>query len=118
MITTAGKLYMLQTRSGKRTGAAAIKIAVDMVYEGLITRNRAISLVKPDHLNQLLHPQFKVRQINPCMPCLANQLVNRIPSRSYTSRASLLLACQRHQVLQLVKYFLLLKESKRPKQLV
>ncbi|MEA2575061.1 MAG: pyruvate, orthophosphate dikinase [Chloroflexia bacterium] len=49
-----GKLYMLQTRSGKRTAAAAVKIAVDMVSEGLISREEAIQRVEPDHVVQLL----------------------------------------------------------------
>lgn len=53
-----GKLYMLQTRSGKRVGPAAVKIAVDMVDEGLATTDQAVQMVKPEHLNQLLHPQF------------------------------------------------------------
>jgi pyruvate,orthophosphate dikinase len=53
-----GKLYMLQTRSGKRTGLAAVKIAVDMVEEGLISKEQALMLVEPDALNQLLHPVF------------------------------------------------------------
>ena len=53
-----GKLYMLQTRSGKRSGAAAVNIAVDMVSERLATVHQAILTVKPEHLNQLLHPQF------------------------------------------------------------
>jgi len=51
-----GSLYMLQTRSGKRTAEAALKIAVDMVEEGLIDRNMAISRVDPSSLEQLLHP--------------------------------------------------------------
>jgi len=50
-------LYLLQTRTGKRTGAAAVKIAVDMVDEGLITRNEALLRVEPESLNQLLHPR-------------------------------------------------------------
>ncbi|MEG0899430.1 MAG: pyruvate, phosphate dikinase [Oscillospiraceae bacterium] len=49
------KLFMLQTRSGKRTAAAAVKIAVDMVREGLITKEEAIMRVDPDSLEQLLH---------------------------------------------------------------
>ena len=53
-----GKLYMLQTRVGKRTAAAAIRIAIDMEKEGLITREEAVSRVNPDQLDQLLHPQF------------------------------------------------------------
>ena len=51
-----GKLWMLQTRSGKRTAKAALKIAVDMANEGLITRNEAISRVDASALDQLLHP--------------------------------------------------------------
>ncbi len=53
-----GKLWMLQTRDGKRTARAAIKIAVDMVEEGLITQQEAVMLVEPDQLDQVLHRQF------------------------------------------------------------
>ena len=52
------KLYMLQTRSGKRTAAAAVKIAVDMVEEGLIDRETAVMRVDPEQIDQLLHPNF------------------------------------------------------------
>ncbi len=55
-----GKLWMLQTRAGKRTATAAIKIAIDMVGEGLITREEAIKRIDPAQLDQLLHPQFDV----------------------------------------------------------
>ena len=51
-----GKLWMLQTRSGKRTAKAALKIAVDMANEGLITREEAVARVEPGALDQLLHP--------------------------------------------------------------
>lgn len=53
-----GKLWMLQTRSGKRTGLAAVRIAVDMVREGLITKEEALMRVQPDQLNQILRPIF------------------------------------------------------------
>jgi pyruvate, orthophosphate dikinase len=54
-----GKLYILQTRNGKRTGHAAIKIATDMVSEGLISKKKAVrDHVEPGHLDQLLHPQI------------------------------------------------------------
>ena len=53
-----GKLYMLQTRNGKRTAQAAIKIAVDMVNQGLCTKEEAIMKVEPSQLDSLLHPQF------------------------------------------------------------
>ncbi len=53
-----GKLYMLQTRNGKRTAAAALKIAVDLVDEGMISETEAILRVEPKQLDSLLHPQF------------------------------------------------------------
>lgn len=53
-----GKLFMLQTRNGKRTAAAALKIAVDMVDEGLLTEKEAVMRVDPKQLDALLHPQF------------------------------------------------------------
>src|SRR5262249_26905530 len=55
-----GKLWMLQTRNGKRTGFAGVRFAVDMVHEGLITQNEALSAgrIPPDDLNQLLQPIF------------------------------------------------------------
>jgi pyruvate,orthophosphate dikinase len=52
----AGKLYLLQTRTGQRTGSAAVKIAVDMVNEGLIQKEEAITRVTPAHIDQCLHP--------------------------------------------------------------
>ena len=56
-----GTLFMLQTRSGKRTAAAAVKIAIDMMKEGLITEKEAICRVDPKSLDQLLHPQFDTK---------------------------------------------------------
>ena len=53
-----GKLFMLQTRNGKRTAKAALKIAVDLVNEGLITKEEAVLKVEPKQLDQLLHPMF------------------------------------------------------------
>lgn len=52
-------LFMLQTRNGKRTGQAALKVALDMVEEGLVTKQQAINMVEPRHLEQLLHPEFE-----------------------------------------------------------
>ncbi|MBL7070593.1 MAG: pyruvate, phosphate dikinase [Candidatus Omnitrophica bacterium] len=57
-----GKLWMLQTRTGKRTGMAAIKIAVDMVNEGFISEDVALSRVDPEQLNQLLRPIFDLAE--------------------------------------------------------
>ncbi len=55
-----GQLYILQTRTGKRTGTAALRIAVDLVQEGLIAEEDAVrDMVHPSHLDQLLHPAFK-----------------------------------------------------------
>ena len=59
-----GKLYMLQTRSGKRTGAAAIKIAVDLVNEGMITKEEAVMRVDVSQLDQLLHKTFDRNKID------------------------------------------------------
>ena len=53
-----GKLYMLQTRNGKRTATAAIKIACDLVDEGMISKEEAVCMVDPKQLDALLHPQF------------------------------------------------------------
>jgi pyruvate,orthophosphate dikinase len=53
-----GRLWMLQTRSGKRTAQAAIKIAVDMAREGLINRDEAVLRVEPGHIDMMLHPRF------------------------------------------------------------
>ncbi|HEY5984440.1 MAG TPA: pyruvate, phosphate dikinase [Anaerolineales bacterium] len=53
-----GKLWMLQTRNGKRTAKAAVKIAVDMANDGLITREEAVGRVTPDQVDALLHPRF------------------------------------------------------------
>src|ERR1700684_4583643 len=53
-----GKLYMLQTRNGKRTGPAAVRVAVEMVEEGMITKKEAVLRVAPKQLEQMLHPVF------------------------------------------------------------
>jgi pyruvate,orthophosphate dikinase len=57
-----GKLWMLQTRSGKRTGLAALRIAVDMVRQGLISKEQALLRVEPDQLNQVLRPIFDTQE--------------------------------------------------------
>ncbi|MEK6208400.1 MAG: pyruvate, phosphate dikinase [Chloroflexota bacterium] len=59
-----GKLYMLQTRSAKRTAAAAVKIATDMVKEGLITKDEAIQRVDPAQVEQLLLPRFDQKEVD------------------------------------------------------
>ena len=59
-----GKLWMLQTRSGKRTGAAMVKIAMDMLKEGMITEKEALLRVEPNRLDELLHPVFEKTAIS------------------------------------------------------
>ena len=58
-----GKLYMLQTRNGKRTAKAALKIAVDLVGEGLITEKEALMMIDPKQLDALLHPQIEAKSL-------------------------------------------------------
>ncbi|MBQ1303453.1 MAG: pyruvate, phosphate dikinase [Erysipelotrichaceae bacterium] len=58
-----GKLFMLQTRNGKRTGAAALKIACDLVDEGMIDEREAVLRVEPQQLDSLLHPQFDAAEL-------------------------------------------------------
>jgi len=62
------KLYILQTRSGKRTAHAALKIAVDMVHEGLITKEDAVMMVGTEHLDNLLHPTFDQDELKHLKP--------------------------------------------------
>ncbi|MEG0977599.1 MAG: PEP/pyruvate-binding domain-containing protein, partial [Bacilli bacterium] len=54
-----GRLFFLQTRNGKRTAASAINVAVDLVEEGLLTKEEAIMRIEPKQLDQLLHPKFE-----------------------------------------------------------
>ena len=63
-----GKLYMLQTRNGKRTAAAAIKIAVDLVNEGMINKEEALLMLEPKQLDALLHPQFDAKALKAATP--------------------------------------------------
>ncbi|MDD6204710.1 MAG: pyruvate, phosphate dikinase [Firmicutes bacterium] len=63
-----GKLYMLQTRNGKRTAAAAIKIAVDLVNEGMISKEDAVLSIDPKQLDALLHPQFDAKSLKAAKP--------------------------------------------------
>ena len=63
-----GKLYMLQTRNGKRTAAAALKIACDLVDEGMIDEKKAVSMIDPRNLDALLHPQFDPTALKAATP--------------------------------------------------
>jgi len=62
------KLYMLQTRNGKRTAAAALKIACDLVDEGMITDKEAVLMIDPRNLDTLLHPQFDAKALKAATP--------------------------------------------------
>jgi pyruvate,orthophosphate dikinase len=77
-----GKLYMLQTRTGKRTAAAAVKIAVEMVKEGLIDKKTALLRLEPEQLDQLLHttidPKAKVEVITKGLPASPGAGVGRV----------------------------------------
>ncbi len=64
----AGKLYMLQTRNGKRTAPAALKIACDLVDEGMIDEKKAVAMIEPRTLDTLLHPQFDTKALQEAKP--------------------------------------------------
>ena len=63
-----GKLYMLQTRNGKRTAAAALRIACDLVDEGMIDEKKAVAMIDPRNLDTLLHPQFDPEALKKATP--------------------------------------------------
>ena len=63
-----GKLYMLQTRNGKRTAKAALKIACDLLDEGMIDEKKAVSMIDPRNLDTLLHPQFDAKALKEATP--------------------------------------------------
>ncbi|MDR0487792.1 MAG: pyruvate, phosphate dikinase [Propionibacteriaceae bacterium] len=63
-----GTLYMLQTRNGKRTAAAAFRIASDLVDEGMIDEKKAVTMIDPKQLDALLHPQFDVKELKAASP--------------------------------------------------
>ena len=63
-----GKLYMLQTRNGKRTAKAALKIACDLVDEGMIDKKQAVAMIDPRNLDTLLHPQFDAKALKAAAP--------------------------------------------------
>jgi pyruvate,orthophosphate dikinase len=77
-----GRLFMLQTRNGKRTARAAVRIAVEMMHEGLITKNEAIKRVDPNQLNALLHPsidpKFKKEVLAKGLPASPGAAVGQI----------------------------------------
>ncbi len=70
-----GKLYMLRTRNGKRTAHAAVKVAVDMVKEGLIDKATAVTRLEPEQIDQLLHPMFDKKGL-----AAANNIAKGLPA--------------------------------------
>jgi pyruvate, orthophosphate dikinase len=89
-----GKLFLLQTRTGKRTAASAVKIAVDMVDSGLITKRDAIMRIDPNMLNTLLHPSID-------KSCELNVLAKGLPASPGAAAGKIVLcadrACQMHE---------------------
>ncbi|HEX4968855.1 MAG TPA: pyruvate, phosphate dikinase, partial [Nitrospiraceae bacterium] len=92
-----GKLYMLQTRVGKRTGIAAVKIAVDMVREGLISKREAVQRIGPEQLSQYLYPIFDMKEESksnplgkglPAGPGAAAGKIALTPDRAVTMKAA------------------------------
>ena len=63
-----GKLYILQTRNGNRTAQAALKIASDLVDEGMSTEEEAVAMIDPRNLDTLLHPQFDAASLKAATP--------------------------------------------------
>lgn len=86
-----GRLYMLQTRTGKRTAQAALKIAVDMVDEGLITKEEAVLRIEPEQLDQLLHPhidpKFKINPVARGLPASPGAAVGKAVFDADTAKA-------------------------------
>ncbi|EAY20915.1 pyruvate, phosphate dikinase family protein [Trichomonas vaginalis G3] len=74
-----GKLWMLQTRNGKRTATAAVKVANEMVQEGLITKEQAVNRISPAEVDQLLHPHFDANDLKKAQPNLFTKGVNASP---------------------------------------
>ena len=81
------KLYMLQTRNGKRTAKAALKIACDLVDEGMIDEKKAVAMIDPRNLDTLLHPQFDQKALKDVEPVARRwPLLRELPAaRSYSA---------------------------------
>lgn len=89
------RLWMLQCRSGKRTGKGAVKIAVDMVNEGLVDKRAAVKLVEPQHLDQLLHPQVQNRNLANRFCCNLSSKLSKITNSVALSLKTCLLTKRR-----------------------
>ena len=89
-----GKLYMLQTRNAKRTAVAALKVAVDLVAEGLIDEKEAMLRVDPEQLNQLLHPDFDKKKLK-----AAKVITKGLPASPGAATGKLVFTAERAQEL-------------------
>ncbi|MBQ3408669.1 MAG: pyruvate, phosphate dikinase [Clostridia bacterium] len=89
-----GKLYMLQTRNAKRTAVAALKVAVDLVAEGLIDEREAMLRVDPEQLNQLLHPDFDKKKLKAAKP-----ITKGLPASPGAATGKLVFTAERAQEL-------------------
>ena len=89
-----GKLYMLQTRNGKRTAQAALKIAVDLVSEGMIDEKEAVLRIEPNQLDQLLHPNFDQKKLKS-----ANPVAKGLPASPGAATGKVVFTAERAQEL-------------------
>lgn len=87
-----GRLFMLQTRNGKRTGKAALRIAKDMVAEGVVTPAEAVCMVEPAHMDQLLHPQARPAPVFPCRHMAAQSCMGQAAVNGYDDQTPALLS--------------------------
>ncbi len=85
-----GKLYMLQTRNGKRTAHAALKIAVDLVNEGRISQDQALLMIDPKQLDALLHPQFNSQDLK-----ASKVIANGLPASPGAAAGKIVFTAQR-----------------------
>jgi len=108
-----GKLYVLQTRNGKRTAHAAVKIAVDMVNEKLIDKKTAILRVQPDSLDQLLH-----KQIDPKAKKSADLLANGLPASPGAAVGRIVFTAERAEEVAKKEKVILVRTETSPEDLI
>lgn len=89
-----GKLYMLQTRNAKRTAAAALKVAVDLVAEGMIDEQEAVLRIEPEQLNQILHPNFDEKKLKN-----AKEIAKGLPASPGAATGKVVFTAERAQEL-------------------
>ncbi|NMG83069.1 MAG: pyruvate, phosphate dikinase [Methanosarcinales archaeon] len=105
-----GKLYMLQTRTGKRTAKAAINIAVDMVKEGLIDKKTAVLRIKPEQLDQLLHPM-----IDPASP--VDAIAKGLPASPGAAVGKIVFTAERAEELGASEKLILVRAETSPEDI-